>query len=492
MQKVPPLLLEEEKNKEDYIPKVVSIGPYHHGKPKLRLAEAFKPNAVQMFVEGGKPSRDFYSNVYAKIGEIRSCYEEGSTDAYSDCKLAEMMLYDACFIIVRIETNMPAKHNGEMSRIGAQMDTKYRTMAENLGRLNMALSHRDLLLVENQIPFWIVKDFITLRYSEVEGKKLLNRFLNGNMLGEYDSRSRLRREPFHLLDAFYMVVASNWNEPEHQNGHCLKCRRQCWEQCRQCFKCRWLCCFRVDQRPPASAENGVNPSTGRDLEAGVDPAAVADPGATTGVKCRCLGVCRKGPEVGGRREVQRSLHSFRSVMDLKKKGIRFNPSSSRSYLDVKFESGLFCPQLRLPAKFVSIHTKIFFLNTIAYELSPHNVTNYVVISYINLMKSLIGSKEDVAELRKRKILNNALGSDEQVLEVFRDINTYGDANRQIFREAKDKIEAHYNSRMKTWIGEVRDVHFRNPRTAIAWLAAISLIAIASASLYYSVRRGSNK
>ncbi|KAL0349395.1 UNVERIFIED_CONTAM: hypothetical protein Sangu_1167300 [Sesamum angustifolium] len=451
-QKVPPLLLKEEKNKEDYIPKAVSIGPYHHGQEELHLAEAFKPKAVQMFVYGGQRSRDFY--------------------------------------YIRIVANMPQDLDGGMNM-------KYRTMVEKLGRLNMALSHRDLLLLENQIPYWIVKLFITLRYGEEAGQKLLNRFLNGTSAGEYDLRSRLGggKEPFHLLEALRMVAVSNWNESEHQNGLCLKCRQRCWEQCRQGFKSRWLCCFRVDQRPLASAENGLNRSTGLDLEAGVDPAAVADPGAMTGVKCRCLncmGVCREGPEVVRRGKVERIPHSFRSVMELKKKGIRFKPSSSRSFSDVKFESGLFFSQLRLPKKFVSIHTKIFFLNMVAYELSPQNRTNYIVISYIDLMKSLIESKEDVAELRKRKILYNALGSDEQVLEVFRDINTYANVDRPIFRDVKDKIEAHYSSTMKKWIGDVRYEHFRNLRTAIAWLAAVSLIAIASASLYYSVRRGSNK
>ncbi|KAL0456075.1 UNVERIFIED_CONTAM: hypothetical protein Slati_0946700 [Sesamum latifolium] len=216
MQKVPSLLLDEEKNREDYIPKAVSVGPYHHGKAELSLAEAFKPKAVEMFVYGGELSRDFYyTKVFERIGEIKSCYEEGSTDAYSDRKLAEMMLYDAC----------------------------------NFKRVNF------------------------------------KRFLNGSILGEYDSRSRLRwerrREPFHLLEAFHMVVASSWNESEHQNELCLKCRQR-WEQCRQCFKRRWLCYFRVE-RPLASAENAVIRSTVPDLQAGVDPAADADPSSENGV-----------------------------------------------------------------------------------------------------------------------------------------------------------------------------------------------------------------
>ncbi|KAL0413617.1 UNVERIFIED_CONTAM: hypothetical protein Sradi_1563400 [Sesamum radiatum] len=234
MPKVPALLIEEEKNKEDYIPKVVSIGPYHHSKPGLGLAEAFKPKAVEMFVSGGEPNHFYYDKVFERIDEIRSCYEEEATKTYSNSKLAEMMLCDACFIIIRMEANMPAEQNREMGRIGARKHAKYWTMDQNLGRLKMALSYRDLLLLENQIPFWIVKLFITLRYKEDEGEELLN---------------------------------------------------------------RWLC----------------TRSTGRDLEAGVDTTANADPSAengvnpSTGVKCTCLccqGVRREGPED----EVERIPH----------------------------------------------------------------------------------------------------------------------------------------------------------------------------------------
>ncbi|KAL0413623.1 UNVERIFIED_CONTAM: hypothetical protein Sradi_1564000 [Sesamum radiatum] len=105
IQKVPPLLLREEKNRLDYIPKVVSIGPYHHGKPDLRLAEDFKSNAVDLFVSGGTcgRGREFYrAEVAKRIREIKSCYVASSTDEYSDDELVEMMLRDCCFIIIQI------------------------------------------------------------------------------------------------------------------------------------------------------------------------------------------------------------------------------------------------------------------------------------------------------------------------------------------------------------------------------------------------------
>ncbi|KAL0456093.1 UNVERIFIED_CONTAM: hypothetical protein Slati_0948500 [Sesamum latifolium] len=292
----------------------------------------------------------------------------------------------------------------------------------------------------------------------------------------------------------------------------VKCRCLCWKQCCPCFKCRWLCCFRVDQEPHASplinAESSVNRSTDTDLETGgdratngdpemtgvnaaiddnpatnmnmdtnvnrttvvdqaigaapvtnVDPSAPADQANRRGSRLSNLrsrirlrrGVGREMSEVGLRIDVKKMLHSFRSVMDLKAKGIEVEPSSSRSLKDVKFKSKFFCTQLKLPTWFVSIYTKIFFLNMIAFELSLNNFNNHMVTSYINLMKSLIESPEDVRELREKKILFNLLGTDKQVLQVYKDINTYGANNPLIFRNVKDKIQAHHNSKMKTWI-----------------------------------------
>ncbi|KAL0290496.1 UNVERIFIED_CONTAM: hypothetical protein Sangu_2571400 [Sesamum angustifolium] len=106
--------------------------------------------------------------------------------------------------------------------------------------------------------------------------------------------------------------------------------------------------------------------------------------------------------VGRGRDLRKELHSFRSVTNLKAKGIEVEPSSSRSLKDVEFKSGFFCAQLKLPTWFVSLYTKIFFLNMIAFELSPNNFNNHMVTSYINLMKSLIESPKDVKSSEKRK------------------------------------------------------------------------------------------
>ncbi|KAL0377213.1 UNVERIFIED_CONTAM: hypothetical protein Scaly_0838900 [Sesamum calycinum] len=322
--KVPPLLLTEEKKRQDYIPKVVSIGPYHHGKSELSFAEAFKPTALNLFVSGGGRTRRFYYNrVLEEIGEIRSCYEEGSTDAYSDCKLAKMMLLDACFIIIHIESGTPPEGEPEMH--GHEHRSKVMTTVEHLGLLTSAIVLRDLFLLENQIPLSILNLLIDLRYGNGAGEKLLNRFMNGTLFGLYEPIRRLPLEhggePLHLLEAFRRIVVCDWIEPEQEPGSTppinaeprvnpsassdieagmdpttnadpatagVGCRCLCWKQCCPCFKYRWLCCFRVDQEPHASPSINSETSVNRSA---VDLAANGDP-EMTGLNAAMCSVCR--------------------------------------------------------------------------------------------------------------------------------------------------------------------------------------------------------
>ncbi|KAI3448831.1 hypothetical protein Pfo_005496 [Paulownia fortunei] len=630
IQKVPIVLLKEEKNRDDYFPKVVSIGPYHHGKPELHLTEAFKPKALDLFVLGGQHNLEFYRDkVLEKIHDTRESYQQQSTDTYSDHDLARMMLLDACFIIIHMEASTPEPEKQEPEPL---VLVKRSSLIQHLGMLTGAIVNRDLFLLENQVPFFIVKLLIRLRYERDEGEKLLNRFMNITLFGEFrkkrSSPTENREEPLHLVEALRTVVVPDCVEHEKS---CL-CFKRIWLCCFRAQEetspdietgansrtsvdpgisaapatgvhpavsagpasgvdpstygiCRWLCCFRVAEETstdPATSvspavdadiETGIDPTSGPDMESGADPTTRVDPstgadsitsvhpavntitGPANGVDPSTYGICRwlrcfrvteetganpatsadietgidptsradtetdadpatrvdlpndAGPTTGGadratrqssrlsqegyeddaKRDIKQYVHSFRSATDLKAKGIHFKPSSTQSLKDVKFKSKFIYAQLELPTWGVSIYTKVFFLNMIAFELSPNNPNMGEVTSYINLMKSLIESPADVKELREKKILYNMLGSDEEVLNVYKDINTYGAYNPQIFHVVKEKIQAHYNSKPKTWIAELIHTHFRTPWTIIALLAAMTLLALASVQVHYKSR-----
>ncbi|EPS69808.1 hypothetical protein M569_04954, partial [Genlisea aurea] len=183
----------------------------------------------------------------------------------------------------------------------------------------------------------------------------------------------------------------------------------------------------------------------------------------------------------------RSVYTSRSVTQLKAKGIYFSPSPTYCLKDVEFESfGVFSASLRLPVRFISTKTKVLFSNLIAFEICPNNLTDFAISSYVILIKSLIHGTKDVKELREKRVLISNLGSDAEVLKVFDEIHTYGMENAGIFRDVKEKIEEHYNSKAKTWMAELIHTYFESPWNAIALFAGIFLLVLAYIQTYFTV------
>lgn len=118
----------------------------------------------------------------------------------------------------------------------------------------------------------------------------------------------------------------------------------------------------------------------------------------------CL-ICSKtkNPEYKDDLETSRLIYSFCTVKDLKANVI-YLQALLNSLKDVNFRSHFFSAMLELHEWYVSMHTKPFFMNFVAYELSPNSPTDGKMASYISLMKSLIDRSEDVNESWEKKIL----------------------------------------------------------------------------------------
>lgn len=173
IERVFPLLLELEKSDNDYIPQAVSLGPYHHGETKLAFVEAIKPRAVELFVSGGPEGEGFYyDKVVGIIEEIRDCYTQDSVlRDFSDTYLARMMLRDGAFLVTYMEISA-----------GTMEDSKRQLMVQemfdDLGTLILAILWRDLVLLGNQIPLYVVKLLTDARYGVgYDHHKLLDRYV---------------------------------------------------------------------------------------------------------------------------------------------------------------------------------------------------------------------------------------------------------------------------------------------------------------------------
>ncbi|CAA3000724.1 Hypothetical predicted protein [Olea europaea subsp. europaea] len=189
--KVPQHMRFKKHNEEDYFtPKMVSFGPYYHGLPELGTAEEFKHEVLTMFVSSSHKNKQFfYCQIFKVIDQIRNCYVEVSRDAYDDRTLAEMMLLDACFAIYLMKIVLgDGKTNFDFR--------------QHLGMAAFPLVARDMFLLDNQIPLWVINLLIELIG---ERSMLLCEFLSYNSFADCSRLKRIfgedEKQPLHLVDA---------------------------------------------------------------------------------------------------------------------------------------------------------------------------------------------------------------------------------------------------------------------------------------------------
>ncbi|XP_059446778.1 UPF0481 protein At3g47200-like [Corylus avellana] len=130
-------------NEKAYEPQLLAIGPYHRGKDDLRLMEDHKLRYLQLILQrGNESSVERYIKAMRELeGRAREFYSEPISLTTDD--FIEMLLLDGCFII-------------ELFRKLAVTDLREEfDPIFQVGWIFCTLK-RDLLLLENQLPFFIL------------------------------------------------------------------------------------------------------------------------------------------------------------------------------------------------------------------------------------------------------------------------------------------------------------------------------------------------
>ncbi|KAL8188520.1 hypothetical protein R6Q57_029808 [Mikania cordata] len=161
--------------------------------------------------------------------------------------------------------------------------------------------------------------------------------------------------------------------------------------------------------------------------------------------------------------------TFRNVNELVDVGIHFKPTS-----------------VELPPITVDDSTKPMLLNLIAYEMWSHEAYDAGVTSYICLLDSLIDHPEDVKALRKAGVLENSLGSDNEVAKLFNEIGTDLVPNNLAYMEAKKMIQRHYVSWSNTLYSQLKHEYVKSPWAFLALLGALLALLLSGVQAYFSV------
>lgn len=130
-------------NKKAYEPEIIAIGPYHHGKENLLVMEEHKLRYLKHLLQrNDENNADRYILSLKSLElEARRCYTE-SIDLTTD-EFIEMLLLDGCFVIEVIR-------KFEMAYLRNKNDPIFQ-----MDWIVISLQ-RDLILFENQLPFFIL------------------------------------------------------------------------------------------------------------------------------------------------------------------------------------------------------------------------------------------------------------------------------------------------------------------------------------------------
>ena len=156
-----------KSNKAMYSPRQISIGPIHNGNRNLRFMERKKIVYYEQFWKGRvskererKGAEDkFWDALEKDKDKIRQCYEDGSHEIEKSEDFLGLILYDAVFIF-ELFLKYNEDKDGEVFKKDSILQEPW---------LRLAI-RRDLILLENQLPFFILEKLYDLLPENTKGK----------------------------------------------------------------------------------------------------------------------------------------------------------------------------------------------------------------------------------------------------------------------------------------------------------------------------------
>ncbi|XP_047312190.1 UPF0481 protein At3g47200-like [Impatiens glandulifera] len=145
-------------NGSAYRPHIVSIGPFHRGEPNLQMIQQHKWRFLRDLINRTKITLEqLLTTIHPHETKARESYSE-LIDLTSD-EFIEMLVLDGCFIIEffrKICKTIPVKHDDPLI---------------SMSWVN-SFFLRDLIRIENQIPFFILQTLFDLTNTHESNRSL--------------------------------------------------------------------------------------------------------------------------------------------------------------------------------------------------------------------------------------------------------------------------------------------------------------------------------
>lgn len=348
-----------------------------------------------------------------------------------DQDFIHMLLLDGCFIIELLRKNM-------MPELITEDDPIFRVdwMRTSL--------QRDLLLLENQLPFKVLCRLFEL--IEVEGKHRRLAFLAVSFF----------RNVFHGLN-IKVTESLEANDAEHL----LDLIHSCWN-------------------PHLSAT--VNLSNSTRATQSDEARGRQESGDDEGDEAR---------ESGEKSRLSRRFLSAKRIIE---NGVVFKIRKTKgSLFAIEFGE----KKLRFQQLIIEGRTETFFRNFIAYEQYFKASKGNFVTDYVNFLGNLIDSEEDVELLCHHRLLDNKLGDSKSVADLFRKINECvtienPEDSKSPYAHIYHHLNVHCNDKMNYWKAKLWESYCNPWGIASIILATLGIfltvIMLAFAALNYKFNK----
>ncbi|VVB05119.1 unnamed protein product [Arabis nemorensis] len=142
----------QENDNKSYFPQTVSLGPYHHGKKRLRSMDRHKWRAVSRVLKRTNQNIKMYIDAMRELEEkARACYE-GPFGLNSN-EFVEMLVLDGCFVLELFRGAVEG-----FPELGYARNDPVFAM-----RGSMHSIQRDMIMLENQLPLFVLNRLLELQ-----------------------------------------------------------------------------------------------------------------------------------------------------------------------------------------------------------------------------------------------------------------------------------------------------------------------------------------
>ncbi|AED93041.1 unnamed protein product [Arabidopsis thaliana] len=420
----------KQVNDKAYAPKIVSIGPYHHSSDKqhLKMIEEHKKRYLEMFVSKTKENGVYLIHLVDLVSgleqKIRDSYSENLE--FSQQKLIKVMLLDGCFIL--------------MLFLVVSQKIEYTNLKDPIFKLRWILPtlRSDLLLLENQVPLFLLK--VLLETSKLAPSTSLNmlafKFFDYSIKkpeGFWEKHNNLRAK--HLLDLIRktFIPAPPPSTTPRQ------------------------CCINIFNGPREYSRT----ETSKNICLGKISCSKEITGAQT-----------SSPPPPPRRPF---LGLIVSARKLRLRGIKFmRKENVETPLDISFKSGL----VEIPLLVFDDFISNLLINCVAFEQFNMSCSTEIT-SFVIFMGCLINTEDDATFLIEKGILENYFGTGEEVSLFFKNIGK--DISFSISKSFLSNVFEGVNEYTSQgyhvhWAG-FKYTHFNTPWTFLSSCAALVLLLL---------------